>query len=320
MSDIDQESNSPIENQEIPEIPNIIKENPRKKAIWIFVSLIIFSFIISIIFAFVFNILFLNHIGVSGDGVFKWIPGNFVVELMIIWTFPVLSFLLIMLIARFISIFYIWLHKIVKFGQYDYSFVEMQYSFVKITQALGRVLVPVLLSFTIGYWFTNLLRIDEAAWLVVQTFEFFLYAFILAPITVILIVPLWLLDDSGIISIKKRKENERKLPDIEGPSTFFVNFLTGSAYSLAVVTLYDFIKEIISTGEPALFGALAYMVVMLFIEWFVIIYLYEIFVNKMRIKLQEKLPQKLVDTNPKVITDQKVVAKLKSIDAILSED
>lgn len=317
MSDENSNGNQNFSDDEIPKIPDILRENPRKKAIWISSSILLFSLVITIVFSFVFNSLYLKNLGVNNQGVFKGFPGNFIIEMLFFWSLPVLSILLMVLLARFLAVFYIWLHKIAKFGKFDYSIVDIDYSFIKLKESLNRSIIPTLLSFTIGYWFFQFFNIIESNDLVVETFIFFLYAFMLSPITALLITPLWLLDDSGIISIRKIKPGERKLLDIEGPSTYFVNLLTGSAYSLFLITAIKFIVEIIQSQEPALFGALIYMIFMLLVEWLAIVYLFEIFNPKLRSKLIMKVPAKLVDIEPKVITDQKTVAKLKAIDAIL---
>jgi len=304
---------------DLPTIPQVVKENPRKKTILLGVSLLAFSFVLTIIFAFVFNSLYVKNETGNG-GAISWFPGNFVIEMLVFWVFPVLFLLVSILFVRFLSVFYIYLHKGAKLARYNYSLVSMDDSLLKIPEALGRAIIPFLLSFSIGYWFSGWFfgnSIDST----VSVLLIFLYAMLFSPITVIVITPLWVLDDAGIISMRKRKEGERKLPDIEGPSTYFVNLLTGSAYSLALVTLVTFIIEITQhAGEIALLGALAYIIVMFYVEWLALIYFFEIFIRKLKYKLLEKLPAKVVDTTPKIITDEKSVAVLKSIGEIVKED
>ncbi|HUU77260.1 MAG TPA: hypothetical protein VMX55_02865 [candidate division Zixibacteria bacterium] len=316
----EQETNNVKEELvDLPSIPEIArKRTPRKNAIIISSILVPFSFVLALAFGFIFNNTYLNDKGVGKTGVFHWLPGNFVVEFIIMWFFPLIMILLIILFIRFLSVFYIRLHKVIKFGNYNYSLVEMENSLTTIPQASSRVIVPLLLSFTVGYWFSTWFPLSSDS--ILLTFQFFLYALMLSPFTVILITPLWLLDDAGVISIRKRKEGQRKLPDIEGPSNYFVNLLTGSAYSLAIITIITVIIKIVQNNSEALIGALVYIIVMFAIHWLSLIYLFEVFILKLKDKLIEKLPEKLVDKNPKVLTDQKTVAKLKSIDAILSED
>ncbi len=305
---------------DLPAIPEVIRNDPRKMTTIIGIVLVAFSFLISLTFAFVFNELYIKKDGGARTGALSWFPGNFIVEIIIFWTFPFLFLLLSILFVRFLSIFYIYLHKAAKFGKYKYSLISMDATLIEFPEVLGRAIVPFLLSFSIGYWFSNWF-FGETVGDTVSVLLLFLYAIMFSPITVIVVTPLWLLDDAGIISIRKRSEGERKLPDIQGPSTYFVSLLTGSAYSLALVTFITFIIAIIqSTGQVAFLGALVYIVIMFYIEWIALIYLFEIFIHKLKFKLLEKIPEKLVDTTPKVLTDEKSVAVLKSIGEIIHND
>ena len=307
-------------DMEVPHIPESVKEKtPRKKAIIISSILIAVSAVLAIVFGIVFNLTYLKDIGIGKNGVFTWFPGNFIVEFSVIWFLPIVTTLLVVLFVRFLSVFYIWLHKIVKYGSYTYSLVEMDNSLVRFKEVIRRSIVPILFSFSIGYWFVNWIY-NVGGETIELTFQFFLFAFFLSPIVIIIVAPLWLLEDAGIISIKKRKEGERKLPDIEGPSNFFANFLTGSAYSLAAITIVTVIIRIIQDNSEPLIGALVYILVMMIMLWISIVYLFEVFIQKRKDRFLEKLPENLVDPEPKVLTNQLTVAKLKTIDAILSED
>lgn len=314
------ESDSAKDFPDLPIIPEVVRKNPRKRTTILGIVLLAFSFLITLTFAFVFNATYMKSEGGTTTGALLWFPGNFVVEIVVFWTFPILFLLLSTLFVRFLSVFYIYLHKVAKFGKYEYSLVSMDDALIKIPESLGRALIPFLLSFSIGYWFSNWF-LGHTVGDTISVLILFLYAMMFSPITVIVVAPLWLLDDAGIISMRKRQEGERKLPNVQGPSTYFVNLLTGSAYSLAFVTLVTFIIAIVnSTGEVALIGALAYIIVMFYVEWIALIYLFEAFIRKLKFKLLEKIPEKLVDTTPKIITDEKSVAVLKSIGEIVDED
>lgn len=305
---------------DLPAIPEVVRKDPRKRTTILGIVLLAFSFLITLLFGLVFNATYVKNEGGATTGAIEWFPGNFVVEILVFWTFPILFLLLSVLFARFLSVFYIYLHKVAKFGKYRYSLVSMDESLIKIPEVLGRAITPFLLSFSIGYWFSNWF-FDHTIGDTISVLLLFLYAMMFSPITVIVIAPLWLLDDAGIISMRKRQKGERRLPAIEGPSNYFVNLLTGSAYSLAFVTLVTFIIAVVSsTGQLGLLGALAYIIVMFFIEWIALIYLFEIFIRKLKFKLLEKIPEKLVDITPKIVTDEKSVAVLKSIEEIVYED
>jgi len=105
--------------------------------------------------------------------------------------------------------------------------------------------------------------------------------------------------------MKKRKEGERSIPDIEGPSVFFVNIYTGSAYTLALVTIGDFFITVFSAGfQIDIFLSFLFIIFILMPNTILlIVYMYDLFFKKAKRKLLKIVPTKLVDKMPKTVVD-----------------
>ncbi|MBD3192780.1 MAG: hypothetical protein GF308_19225 [Candidatus Heimdallarchaeota archaeon] len=282
----------------------------QKKALITSIILIIITGICSVII----SLVIINTTPKITQGAIKWIPGGIIVELIVIWIFPILFSLIVIPFLPYIAKFYIHLHKLIKLFNHEYSLVTTKETFVKITKVLKRSLMPVLLSFTIGFWFAD--KIGE----IIEPFQeltlvgYLLFAILFIPLTILIAMPLWLLDDTGIISLKKREEGERKLPEVEGPSSYFEGTFIGLTYSLAIISIVFFILRIIERFEPVAFILFLGLLIVLFLEVISINYLYEIVYRKYKTMLLNKLPERLVDKKPKIIID------LKSLSSIQEQD
>lgn len=279
----------------------------RKKALIVSIILIIITGICSIII----GLVIVNTSPMITQGAIKWIPGGIVVEIIVIWILPILFSLIVILFLPYLAKFYIHLHRLIKFFGHEYSLVNTDETFVKITKVLKRSVMPVLLSFTIGFWFVD--KIGE----IIEQFQdltligYLLFAIQFLPLTILIAMPLWLLDDTGIISLKKREEGERKLPEVEGPSSYFEGTFIGLTYSLAIISIVFFILHVIEEFEPVAFILFWGLLIILFLEVISINYLYEIVYRKYKTILLNKLPEELVDKKPKIIIDLKSLSSVK---------
>ncbi|MHA1355953.1 MAG: hypothetical protein ACTSR1_12345 [Candidatus Heimdallarchaeota archaeon] len=289
----------------IEESKEKIKTKPAKKVVVLSIVFTVLSLLMTVGFAIAFNILFLKN---GKNGVLPWFPGNFIVEIMVMWVLPIAMFFLIIPLYGFFAKMYIRLHKVIKLTRFNYSVVQLKDEPIKFREALGRMVIPLLFLYSIGYWvgtwiFPNELDPNIA----IQSLQYFLYSFLFSPVVVLLAIPLWLLEDSGIIAMKKRKEGERKLPDVEGVNNYFHNLYTGSALSIAVVTLVTFIIASIGEFEAGLFGAIVYVFFVLAVESLSFVYLFELFMLRAKKRLLKRLPMKLVDMEPKIVVNLKDV-------------
>ncbi|NHJ32039.1 MAG: hypothetical protein FK732_04180 [Asgard group archaeon] len=104
--------------------------------------------------------------------------------------------------------------------------------------------------------------------------------------------------------MRMRKEGDRKIPDVEGPTVFFFDFFTGSVTTLAITTLIIFITDLVQDFQwDIIVGFIFVMIIVFPLIIIAIIYLYEIFMRKLKRKLHRILPNKLVDKMPKTVVD-----------------
>ncbi|MHA1124129.1 MAG: hypothetical protein ACTSO7_00465 [Candidatus Heimdallarchaeota archaeon] len=289
----------------IEESKEQMRTKPSKKVVTLSIVFTILSLLMTLGFAIAFNILFLKK---NPKGALPWFPGNFIVEIMVMWILPIAMFFLIIPLYSFFSKMYIRLHKVIKLTRFNYSVVQLRDDPIKFREALGRMIIPLLFLYSIGYWVgTWIFPYELDPNIAIQSLQYFLYSFLFSPVVVLLAIPLWLLEDSGIIAMRKRKEGERKLPDVEGVNNYFHNLYTGSALSIAVVTLVTFIISSIGRFEPGLFGAIVYVFVVLAVESLSFVYLFELFMLRAKKRLLNRLPMKLVDMEPKIVVNLKDV-------------
>jgi hypothetical protein len=283
-----------------------IKDLPPKKRTTVMGLIFLFaSLVASIVFSVAYH--FTPLINKSKNGVLDVLPGNFIVEIAILWAAIFATFFVFLALLPYFSKFFIFLHKIVKRFKFKYSVVETDEHYYNFKEIFKRVLPVFSISFLLGYWFGKWFFVnnigvpgDEAT----NTMVYILVAFIMMPLATLITSPLWLLNDSGIIAMRIRKEGDSKIPDIEGPTVFFFDFFTGSVTPLAITTLVIFITDLVKDFQwDIVVGFIFVMIIVFPLIILAIIYLYEVFMRKLKSKLHRILPNKLVDKMPKTVVD-----------------
>ncbi|NHJ47313.1 MAG: hypothetical protein FK733_05940, partial [Asgard group archaeon] len=222
---------------------NFAKLSPKKQVLYLTLIVIGVSLIINTLFG--VGVTFAPSLDVGDrNGALPALPGNFIVEILLLWVIALLSYFILYPLYPYISVLFIRIHNLIKLKRTAYSRVTTGEHYFKFRDVMNKVISPLLFSFVLGYWIGSWVLGEQIG---TGSLLYFLYGFIATPLIVFLMSPLWLLDDAGIITIKKRKEGERDVPDIEGVSAYFHNFFYGSAISLAAVTLYDFIDNLVTS-------------------------------------------------------------------------
>ncbi len=280
---------------------------PKKRTTFMTLIMILSSGFITLVFSVALH--FSPMINQDRKGLMNALPGNFITELMILWLVSLVAFFVLLPLFPYLSKLYIFAHKLVKLFKFEYSIVETDEHYLNFKEVLSRILIPYLFSFVLGYWISTWFFIPNmgnlgANAIATSTLIYFLFSLILLPLTILFIAPLWLLDDTGIISMKKRKEGDRKIPDMEGPTVFFFDFFTGSTYTLAAITFVKFFINLFSKFSYDIFIAFWFIILLILpAQILPIIYLYENFMRKSKRKLLKILPDKLVDKTPKTVVD-----------------
>lgn len=176
-------------------------------------------------------------------------PGNALSDIILVMVIPYLIVFVILFLGPFIVIFFIKIHKIMKLNKYDYFIVKNEKNLPGLRIIL-RALFPGLLAVNIGIYVG--LSSTLASWIVTDPNNLFgavEYGAVIfgMPIATILILPLWMLESSGLIGKKRVEQYNRPVsPDIEGVGQFYLQMIKGYvgistvvAYTTVIITVYE---------------------------------------------------------------------------------
>lgn len=250
-------------------------------------TLVYLGFILSLviyIFIYIAGILF--RLGVFKDNVvpdaylvdFVWIiPGPLITDIIILYILPVIFLFLSLKITPKICKGLIKIHKLYYLGR-----VKPQYGIVKITQKrsmivlVRRSLVLGFFSFSISAYIVNLglgwlFRSDMGSIDPAKTLNIaeamFLGTFFFTSIALLISVPIWLLEDSGITYFRTFPENY-KIPTMRGIHYFYEQILeifTGFSTILLLINIIIRCFNVLKPGEQAILTPLILIVLPLFV-------------------------------------------------------
>ncbi|MHA1130212.1 MAG: hypothetical protein ACTSRC_01755 [Candidatus Helarchaeota archaeon] len=214
-------------------------------------------------------------------------PGPLVTDILLLYTIPIGIFVLYYLIAPYFIVLYIKVHKFFywllrrpsKYGIFKLG------KKVKSGRLFSRALIVSLFAFSISVLIVTmgygaLFRPNFIASSVLSQAEAaFLGTFAICSITIILFFPIWLLEDSGMVSYRVFHE-ERMPVDIQGVHSIYYQVLLGYAGLSTVLALIRYITETLKTvhiGDPAILTPLILIVLPLLTTGLLAIpiYLYE---------------------------------------------
>ena len=188
------------------------------------------------------------------------IPGLFT-DIPILYTLPVIILLIIYAIAPFILLLYLGLHKLTtKVSTKTYYGIVEPGEKVGPFKLFRRALTVSLFSFSMcaliveaGYG--GLFRGGFQKDMILHQAEaLFLGTFFICSFILIIFIPIWLLEDSGIVGYKHSKE-KRHPPKIEGISSLYSSILEGYAGISTILILISYIigtLEVVKPGDAAI--------------------------------------------------------------------
>ena len=188
------------------------------------------------------------------------VPGLFT-DIPILYLIPIVVVLIIYAIGPYLLIIYLQLHKLT-----TKISTKTQYGIVEPGKNVGafklfrRALIVSLFAFSItailiqaGYG--DSFRGNYIEDSVLSNAEaLFLGTFFISGIVLIIFIPIWLLEDTGIVGYKHDKQ-KRHPPKIEGISSLYSSILEGYAGISTVFILISYIiksLEVIQPGSPAI--------------------------------------------------------------------
>ncbi|MHA1264000.1 MAG: hypothetical protein ACTSRS_02095 [Candidatus Helarchaeota archaeon] len=241
------------------------------------------------------------------------IPGSMLIDILVIYAFPIAFYYIFYVIAPYLIQIYIYFHKFIYWlirrpSQYGTATLGEK---IKAGRILYRVLLVSLFSFAISVLivqmgYGDLFRSWEfgiapeiaplAFTILYQAEATFFGTFFLCAIVIIIFFPVWLLEDSGVVSYRVYLD-ERMPIDIQGVHSLYNNVLLGYAGFSTLLILARFIFSTVSLAiEFPNFRLLVTLPILMIILPFLVIgvvaipvYLYERSLKHNQTRLKTRL-------------------------------
>jgi len=234
------------------------------------------------------------------------IPGNVASDAIVSIIIPFFFMFIMLLLGPIMAPVLIVLHKQIKLRKFEYFVVKIEKK-LSGSRILLRAIFPGLLAVNIAMYisFSNSLSsyIYSDPNNVGATIE---YAAIIigVPIASLLVLPLWILQFSGLMCSKRVELYKRPVtPDIESVGQFYIKMLKGYVGISTVVSYTLVLLEILQTSSN-LYSA----ILMVFIDPIVIIMIFmlislvfEMRASKLNLRVNKSLEKLNIETTPKVI-------------------
>ena len=215
-------------NISFPNFKIVINMRNTYKLILYTVPLFIFEIIMVILFS------FWGRYAFYGKNLFQelipLIPGGFMTDLIILFTaIPLLIIIIGFLICPLITILYYGVHRLYRLfsKEHEYKLIKMRENIV-FKRLFYRLIFPAFFSISLAMMFNS--TIDTSIFLAIPKLlllQVYMASFIFAIPAFLLLAPLWILDDSGIITHLKEDLGYRRPPETESISRTFNNAYKG---------------------------------------------------------------------------------------------
>jgi hypothetical protein len=164
-----------------------------------------------------------------------------------LYLFPLIPFGIFYLIAPYTTLFLIKLHKLIYFSRkrFQYGIVELGVR-RKPLFLFRRSLIVTLLSFSVAALFIQagmgpLFRENmNTTSALNQSEALFLAIFLMVPFVLLIFLPIWFLEDAGII-IYRHYTGQQRTPVIEGTHAPYLNTLQGYAGISTIIILVIYV-------------------------------------------------------------------------------
>ena len=284
-----------------------------KKKLFILVSLVLSISLFSAILI----LDLINQINISGfpsslipreyiDFFIQILPGSFYTDIILLYLFPVLVFGIYILIAPVLVQV---LYKI-----YDFSFIfrnRPQYGIVKggvdikASSIIYRAILVSLFAFgtttlMVQLGVGSIFRATTgtgAPEQLIKAENVFFGTFFFTPISLLIFVPIWLLEDCGLVGYRTFK-NQRKIPVIQGLFKWYMNVIevyTGLStiygYLLLILNTFGYFVFSSSFTDPAILTPIILLILPLIITglFAIPLYYYEQNLGKIQSRIQSRL-------------------------------
>ena len=233
------------------------------------------------------------------------IPG-IISDLIILYLLPVLMVLIVILISPLMIKFFYKIHRVIN-RHPKYGIINLEERKPKFYYLFFRVfvvglfafsLMSILMEFGFGLVFRDYTAGLGQGWeLVFKAEAAFLGTYFLAPFILLIFVPLWIMEDSGLISYKSFSD-QRRAPDIEGMHTTYSHLLEAYSGVSTLLILFTYVYEassvVFTKPEdffPNLMSFISIMVLPITITGIFAfgVFLYEKYIDKTRERIQKAM-------------------------------
>ncbi|MFX0023273.1 MAG: hypothetical protein ACFE9S_13180 [Candidatus Hermodarchaeota archaeon] len=183
----------------------------------------------------------------------KFLPGKLLTDAILLYLFPLISFGIFYLIAPYTTMILIKLHKLIYLSRkrFQYGIIDLGPR-RKPLFLFRRALIVTLFSLSaagiiiqagLGYLFRENLVVGSA---LNEAEALFLATFFIIPFVLLIFLPIWFLEDAGIV-IYRNYTGQQRTPVLEGVHAPFLNVLQGYAGISTIIVLIIYIGR--SFGE-----------------------------------------------------------------------
>jgi len=192
------------------------------------------------------------------------IPGPMWSDILLLYLFPIIIFLILKWVAPYTTLFYSKFHK--AFYTFrtkpEYGILHKKNKRITAGKMLLRILKLSFLAFAFtGFFipqFAELFRHNYSKMVefsmnstgLFNAEALFLGTFSSIPVIMLIYFPIWFLEDTGVISYRKFK-TKRMNPDIEGVNRIFRDFLE---YFVGFTTIFVYINRVYTVLDNETFG------------------------------------------------------------------
>jgi hypothetical protein len=175
------------------------------------------------------------------------LPGPLWSDIILLYLLPIISFVILLFIGPYLLVLYLKIHQFsTKIGAKTYYGIVEMGDKVGFWKLFRRALIVSLFSFSISALIVEagggaLFRGGFTEDFILHKAEaVFLGTFYLTFIIVIIFIPIWLLEDAGIVGYKYNA-NKRTPPKIEGISSLYSSILEGYAGISTILIMFSYI-------------------------------------------------------------------------------
>ncbi len=181
----------------------------------------------------------------------------------------------------FIGVYFL-ISKIIK-KNYDFKIITLKGEKIKGFPTFTRTLLPSFLSLSIGlvimnyYWLFNVRIIGYD-----PTTTILFAALLTTPLCSILVIPIWVFHDCGIIEIKRLRKDFRLSPEVNSVGQFYKYILRGYAGITTPILYYLTFAKIFTQADPLLQIIIFLFPITLMGYFMPLTIIYELFFNKIK--------------------------------------